>query len=509
MRAQSRLGGGQERIDQQHARGKLTARERLDLLLDPGLVRRVRRVRRPIARRTSAWTSSASWATASSPATARSTAGWCSCSARTSRSSAARCPRRTPRRSARSWTWPCSVGAPIIGLNDSGGARIQEGVVSLGGYADIFLRNTLASGVVPQISLDHGPLRRGRGLLAGHHRRHDHGRGHELHVRDRAGGRAGRDPRGRRSRAPRRRERSTPRSAASRISRRPTRLPRSTSRAGSWRTCRRTTCPSRRVVAASDPVDRRDAALDSDRARRADASPTTCTRSSTASSTTATFLELQPAWAANIIIGFARLGGHERRRRGAAARGARRRAGHRRLGQGRPLRAHVRCLQRAAADPRGRARLPARRDPGARRHHPPRRQAAVRLLRGDRAQGHGHHPQGVRRRVRRHELQARPRRRQPRVAHGAHRGHGRRGCGQASSSATSWPQADDQAAELQRADARVRGHVRQPVRRGGPGLRRRRHRAVGDPAPGHRRVPDAARASGDRNPSRKHGNIPL
>src|SRR5882762_3963283 len=44
------------------------------------------------------------------------------------------------------------VGAPIIGLNDSGGARIQEGVVSLGGYADIFLRNTLASGVVPQIS---------------------------------------------------------------------------------------------------------------------------------------------------------------------------------------------------------------------------------------------------------------------------------------------------------------------------------------------------------------------
>ena len=49
------------------------------------------------------------------------------------------------------------VGAPVIGLNDSGGARIQEGVVSLGGYADIFLRNTLASGVVPQISLIMGP----------------------------------------------------------------------------------------------------------------------------------------------------------------------------------------------------------------------------------------------------------------------------------------------------------------------------------------------------------------
>ena len=48
-------------------------------------------------------------------------------------------------------------GAPVIGINDSGGARIQEGVVSLGGYADIFYRNTLASGVIPQISLIMGP----------------------------------------------------------------------------------------------------------------------------------------------------------------------------------------------------------------------------------------------------------------------------------------------------------------------------------------------------------------
>ena len=49
------------------------------------------------------------------------------------------------------------MGAPVIGLNDSGGARIQEGVLSLAGYADIFLRNTLASGVVPQISAIMGP----------------------------------------------------------------------------------------------------------------------------------------------------------------------------------------------------------------------------------------------------------------------------------------------------------------------------------------------------------------
>ena len=49
------------------------------------------------------------------------------------------------------------VGAPVIGLNDSGGARIQEGVESLAGYADIFMRNVMASGVVPQISVIMGP----------------------------------------------------------------------------------------------------------------------------------------------------------------------------------------------------------------------------------------------------------------------------------------------------------------------------------------------------------------
>src|SRR5690606_40128700 len=58
------------------------------------------------------------------------------------------------------------VGAPVIGLCDSGGARIQEGVESLGGYADLFLRNTLASGVVPQISCILGPCAGGAGYSA-------------------------------------------------------------------------------------------------------------------------------------------------------------------------------------------------------------------------------------------------------------------------------------------------------------------------------------------------------
>ena len=78
-------------------------------------------------------------------------------------------------------------GAPVIGLNDSGGARIQEGVASLAGYADIFLRNTLASGVIPQIQRDHGAVRGRSGLFAGDHRFYFHDEGNFVHVRDRAG----------------------------------------------------------------------------------------------------------------------------------------------------------------------------------------------------------------------------------------------------------------------------------------------------------------------------------
>ena len=83
--------------------GKLTARERLDLLLDPGLVRRARCLRHASRHRIRPGRATTSSATASSPATARSTAGSSSSSARTSPSSADRCRRRTPRRSARSW----------------------------------------------------------------------------------------------------------------------------------------------------------------------------------------------------------------------------------------------------------------------------------------------------------------------------------------------------------------------------------------------------------------------
>ena len=75
-----------------------------------------------------------------------------------------------------------AYGCPVVGINDSGGARIQEGVVSAG-YAEIFWRNVRASGVVPQISLVMGPQR--RRLLAGDHRLRPHGRGVAAHVHHR------------------------------------------------------------------------------------------------------------------------------------------------------------------------------------------------------------------------------------------------------------------------------------------------------------------------------------
>ena len=78
------------------------------------------------------------------------------------------------------------IGCPIVGINDSGGARIQEGVVSLGAYGEVFMRNVNCSGVIPQISLDHGPVRRRRRLLARDHRLHLDGQGDLAHVHHRA-----------------------------------------------------------------------------------------------------------------------------------------------------------------------------------------------------------------------------------------------------------------------------------------------------------------------------------
>ena len=275
---------------------------------------------------------------------------------------------------------------------------------------------------------DPGSVRRGRGVLAGDDRLHGHGRGHELHVRDRPERREGRDPRGRRFRTTRRRAPPTRRGAASRIWPAATRPRRSTSRADP-----RVPAAEQSRDAATPPSDR------SRRSTRRGAGHDRARRSA------------QPIRHARrhrcdrrrrrVPRDPARLGGEhhhrlratrrpQRRHRRAAAGGAGRRARHRRVDQGRAVRPNLRLLQRPAGDVRRRAGLPAGRRPGARRDHQARRQAAVRLLRGDRPEVDGDHPQGLRRRVRRHEQQAHPRRHELRVADGRDRGDGRRGRGQ-------------------------------------------------------------------------------
>jgi acetyl-CoA carboxylase carboxyltransferase component len=156
MRAESLLGGGETRIDQQHERGKLTARERLELLLDPDSFVELDAF---VTHRSSDFGLDAQVVLGDGVVTGHGTIDgrlvfvfsqdFTVFGGSLSEAYAEKI--------CKVMDLAMKVGAPIIGLNDSGGARIQEGVVSLGGYADIFLRNTLASGVVPQLSVVLGP----------------------------------------------------------------------------------------------------------------------------------------------------------------------------------------------------------------------------------------------------------------------------------------------------------------------------------------------------------------
>src|SRR5437660_834448 len=156
LREQARLGGGPRRIEAQHAKGKLTARERLDLLLDPGTFVEIDKF---VSHRSTSFGLDNEHYYGDGVVTGSGRIG--------GRLVYVFSQDFTVFGGSLSETHGekiCKVmdlalknGAPIIGLNDSGGARIQEGVVSLGAYAEIFLRNVLASGVIPQISAVLGP----------------------------------------------------------------------------------------------------------------------------------------------------------------------------------------------------------------------------------------------------------------------------------------------------------------------------------------------------------------
>ena len=154
--AQAAEGGGRERVDKQHAAGKLTARERVELLLDAGsfveidaLVTHRCRDFGMDDKRIPGDGVVSGYGTIDGRLVYLFAQDFTVFGGSLSETNA--------RKICKVMDLAVENGAPVVGLNDSGGARIQEGVASLGGYADIFLRNTLASGVVPQISAVLGP----------------------------------------------------------------------------------------------------------------------------------------------------------------------------------------------------------------------------------------------------------------------------------------------------------------------------------------------------------------
>ena len=156
-REAARLGGGQKRIDSQHKKGKLTARERIELLLDPDSFEEwdMFKEHRCIdfgmdqAEKTPGDGVVVGYGTINGRLVFVFSQDFTVFGGSLSETHAEKI--------CKVMDQAMKVGAPVIGLNDSGGARIQEGVASLGGYADVFQKNVLASGVIPQISMIMGP----------------------------------------------------------------------------------------------------------------------------------------------------------------------------------------------------------------------------------------------------------------------------------------------------------------------------------------------------------------
>lgn len=155
-RRQSLLGGGEARIHKQHEKGKLTARERVELLLDPGSFKEIDAF---VEHRCVDFDMEKEKIPGDGVVTGHGTingrltyvfsqdfTAWGGSLSETH-----------AQKICKIMDQAVMVGAPVIGLNDSGGARIQEGVASLAGYADVFQRNVMASGVIPQLSLIMGP----------------------------------------------------------------------------------------------------------------------------------------------------------------------------------------------------------------------------------------------------------------------------------------------------------------------------------------------------------------
>ena len=481
-RAESEEGGGERRVAAQHEKGKLSARERLDLLLDEGSFVEYDRF---VTHRSHDFGLERHQVYGDGVVTGHG-----------------RIDGRLVYVFSQDFTVfggslsethaekICKVmdlavrnGAPVIGLNDSGGARIQEGVVSLGGYAEIFLRNTLASGVVPQISAILGPCAGGAVyspaitdfvfMVRGTSYMFVTGPNvvktvtHEDVTMEALGGA----------------DAHAGTSGVAHVA------------CASEPECLQHVrdllhyLPQNNLDApprgrGTDPRDRRDEAL-LDIVPDHPGKPYDMHEVIRRVVDDGEFFEIHRDFAPNIICGFAHLGGHSV---GIVANQPAVLAGVLDISASVKGARFVRFCDAfniplvTLEDVPG--FLPGPRA-GTRRDHPARRQAALRVLRGHRAQAHGHHPQGIRRRVRRHEFQAHPRRPQRGVADRRDRGHGPQGRGRdpVSQGTRREPRPGGR---RRRARCRVCRQVREPVRGGVARLRRRHHRSARHPAPPHR-----------------------
>ena len=155
-REEARIGGGQKRIDIQHSKGKLTARERIEVLLDPGSFEEYGLY---VEHRCADFSMDDKKHPGDGVVTGQGTINGrlVFVYSQDFTVMGGSLGEAHARKICQVLDRAVQVGAPVIGMNDSGGARIQEGVDSLGGYGEIFQRNIDASGVVPQISLIMGP----------------------------------------------------------------------------------------------------------------------------------------------------------------------------------------------------------------------------------------------------------------------------------------------------------------------------------------------------------------
>ena len=392
-RAAARLGGGQKRIDAQHAKGKLTARERIEVLLDEGTFEEWDMF---VEHRCTDFGMEANKIPGDGVVT-----GYGMINGRlvfvfsqdfTVYGGALS--ETHAEKICKIMDQAMKVGAPVIGLNDSGGARIQEGVASLGGYADVFQRNVMASGVVPQISMIMGPSAGGAVyspaltdfIFMVKDSSYMFVTGpevvktvtHEEVTAEELGGAL---------------THTTKSGVADMAFENDVEALLMLRRLYNYLPLNnKEKAPVRHN---GDPTDRMDVSLDTLVPENPN-KPYDMKELIVKTVDDGDFFELQPDYAKNILIGFARMAGQTVGHCGQPTFGVGWVLRYQKLHQSRTLCALLRCFQHSRHHFCRRARVHARHQPRVRRHHQTRCEVVVRLCRVHRAQDHCDHPQSLR-----------------------------------------------------------------------------------------------------------------